>query len=239
MKRLLLTLLFMFTVFTAYAQTDWTAAEELYRQGKFSAALASYEKLLTNYPNDPFVYYNIGNCYFKMGSRGLAVANYYRAFRLAPRDNDIRHNLALTLESSGEKLVPSGVPEVLHRAFFYLSTTELQGLVYLLFWLVCAGILLGLWRRKWYGFITVTGILCLLVAGWWYMRVRLDQTPLAVIAAPVAEVRSGPGTNFPASANIAQGHLVTILDGKDTWYEVVVSSRGLKGWIEKDAVEKI
>ncbi len=239
MKRLLLMLVFALLCGVTHAQNAWTQAEELYRQGKFSAALGEYENLSKKYPNDPFVYYNIGNCYFKMGSRGLAVANYYRAFRLDPRENDIRHNLALALENSGERLVPSGVPEVLHRAFFYLSTTELQGLTCLLFWLVCAGILVSFWRRKFNRLTLLLGVLCALSGGWWQLRARLDAAPLAVVAAPVAEVRSGPGTNFPASANVSQGHLVTILDGKDTWYEVVVSSQGLKGWIEKDAVEKI
>ena len=71
------------------------------------------------------------------------------------------------------------------------------------------------------------------------MIVSIEQENLAVIAAPVAEVRSGPGTNFPASANVSQGHLVTVLDTKDPWEEVVISSQGLKGWIEKDALEKI
>lgn len=239
MKRLLLTLLLALCTSVAAAQNGWTQAEELYRQGKFSAALSEYENLLKTYPNNPFVYYNIGNCYFKMGSRGLAVANYYRAFRLNPRQNDIRHNLALALENSGEKLVPTGVPEVLHRMFFGLSTTELQGLTYLLFWLVCIGILVGLWRRKWSRLATLICILAALSTAWWLIRAQGEKEPLAVVAAPVAEVRSGPGTNFPASANIAQGHLVTILDGKDTWYEVAISSQGLKGWIEKDAVEKI
>jgi uncharacterized protein YraI len=62
---------------------------------------------------------------------------------------------------------------------------------------------------------------------------------LAVIASPIAEIRSGPGTNFPDSASVAQGHLVTIQDAKDSWYEVVVKSQGIKGWIEQNAVEKI
>ena len=94
------------------------SAEEYYRQGRYSAALGAYEEQLKNAPNSPYLYYNIGNCYFKMGSTGLAVANYYRAFRLDPRDEDIRHNLNLALESAGEKLVPGGVPEVLHKVYF-------------------------------------------------------------------------------------------------------------------------
>ena len=101
-----------------WAQNAMEQAEGAYRQGKFSAALGLYEEELKNRPNDPFVYYNIGNCYFKMGSKGLAAANYYRAFKLAPRDSDIRHNLSFALSSGGERFVPAGMPVVLHQAFF-------------------------------------------------------------------------------------------------------------------------
>lgn len=239
MKRLILTICICFMVCLAHGQNTFQSAEELYRQGKFSAALQEYETALKDYPNDPFLYYNIGNCYFKMGSRGLAVANYYRAFRLAPRDKDIRHNLALTLEASGEKLVPAGVPVILHKAFFSLSSAELKGLVYVLFWAVCICVIICLLRRRWSVAFTVVCVIWLMSAGWLYFRLQQDNENCAVIAVPVAEIRSGPGTNFPASANIGQGHLVTILDDKDSWYEVVVSSQGLKGWIDKNALEKI
>lgn len=217
----------------------WQQAEELYRQGKFSDALQRYEALLKNAPNDPFLYYNIGNCYFKMGSSGLAAANYYRAFKLAPRDADIRHNLSLALAAGGESLVPSGVPEGLHKAFFYLSYPELKGLFLLALWLCCT--LGGIWlvkRRRGKTALSALVILALLGA-WTYLRRQQENRPLAVIAALTAEIRSGPGTNFPASANIGQGHLVTVQDQKDAWYEVVVNSQGLKGWIDKTAVERI
>ena len=239
MKRICFALTACLAFVPSFAQSDLQQAEDLYRQGKFSAALNAYETILKNNPNDPFVYYNIGNCYFKMGSKGLAAANYYRAFRLAPRDSDIRHNLTLALESGGERFVPAGRPLVLHKAFFYLSEAELKGWVYVLFWLTGVLVFWCLVRRKWNHLATLGCLLLLLSTGWLYTRLHLAQETLAVVASPVAEIRSGPGTNFPASASAAQGHLVTILDSKDAWYEVVVNSQGIKGWIEKDSVEKI
>ena len=240
MKRLLPLLLIALLVAKAAAsEQQLSQAEELYRLGKFSAALGTYEEIVKNHPKDPFLYYNIGNCYFKMGSKGLAAANYYRAFELAPRDEDIRHNLALVLAQSGEKFVPAGVPVVLHRAFFALSLAELKGLVYLLFWGLCFLVLVGVLRRRWNWYTTLVLFIFLVCAGWLYTRERLSQEERAVIAAPVAEIRSGPGTNFPASASAAQGHLVVIEDAKDMWYEVILKSKGIKGWIEKNAVEKI
>ncbi|MBR4682164.1 MAG: tetratricopeptide repeat protein [Elusimicrobiaceae bacterium] len=239
MKRFLFLLVILCTGSISLAQPTLPQAEELYRQGKFSAALQAYEEILKNHPKDPFVYYNIGNCYFKMNSKGLAAANYYRAFELAPRDADIRHNLTLALASGGEKFVPSGVPVVLHRAFFSLSLPELKGLVYLFAWGVCLLLWVCLVRRKWNLFTTFTLVVFLFAAGWLYARGRLSQEVRAVIAAPVAEIRSGPGKNFPASASAAQGHLLGIEDEKDAWYEVILKSQGVKGWIEKNAVEKI
>lgn len=222
-----------------WAQNGMEQAEEAYRQGKFSAALGLYEEELKNRPNDPFVYYNIGNCYFKMGSKGLAAANYYRAFKLAPRDSDIRHNLSFALSSGGERFVPAGMPVVLHQAFFALSYEELQGLFLLLFWISCTLGSVWLVKRKFGRVLATVVIVFILCGGWLWWRHTLETEPLAVVAAPSAEIRSGPGTNFPASATAAQGHLLLVLDGKDSWYNVIVKSQGLKGWVEKSAVEKI
>lgn len=214
-------------------------AESFYRSGQYAQALSAYEQALKNNPNDPYLYYNIGNCYFKMGSKGLAVASYYRAFKLNPQNGDIRHNLSLALASGGDSLVPTGMPETLHRALFVLPLTDLQGLLYLSGWLVC--LFAGIWllSRKAGKLTLALGIVFVVIAGWFYLRHSWESEPLAVVASPVVELRSGPGKNFPASAAVQQGHLVRVLDSKDNWQEVVVRSEGLKGWIEQTALERI
>lgn len=215
------------------------SAEEYYRQGRYSAALGAYEEQLKNAPNSPYLYYNIGNCYFKMGSTGLAVANYYRAFRLDPRDEDIRHNLNLALESAGEKLVPGGVPEVLHKVYFYFSAAELKGLSVLA--LGGFSLLACIWllKRRLGRTTLVMLAVWVVIAAWAGSVKRLEQENWAVVAVPAAELRSGPGMNFPASANLSQGHLVVVQDTRNAWQEVVVKSQGLQGWMPADSLEKI
>lgn len=239
MKKLFLALSLCALWLLPAAAADMQNAEEMYRSGKFAAALGEYEDLLQNYPNDPHLYYNIGNCYFKMGSLGLAVANYYRAFRLAPRDKDIRHNLSMALQNSGEGLVPAGMPEIMHRMFFSLRLNELKGLMLLGLWLFCSLACVWLLKRRFGKMALSVLVVFVLLAAWYAWRTKLEKAPLAVVAAPIAELRSGPGTNFPASANIGQGHLLLVQDTKDNWYDVVVKSQGLQGWIEADALEKI
>ena len=239
MKHLLLIVILSSLAAFAWGQDTLQQAEGFYRQGKFSAALGLYESELKNAPNDPYVYYNIGNCYFKMGSKGLAAANYYRAFKLAPRDADIRHNLTLALAAGGERLVPAGMPEILHKAFFYLSYDEVKGLTFLLLWLFCAAGSVWLLKRKFKRVFFASVVILIICSGWLYARYTLEQEHLAVVASAVAEIRSGPGTNFPASASVPQGHLLAVQDTKDDWYEVIVKSQGLKGWVEKSTVEQI
>ncbi len=239
MKKLLLLVALAVTCSAVYAQEQDTQAETFYRNGQYAQALSLYEQALKNSPNNPYLYYNIGNCYFKMDSKGLAAANYYRAFKLRPRDPDIRHNLSLALGNSGNALIPSGVPPVLHKGFFWFSISELKGLVCGSGWLVC--LLAGLWllTRKGGKLALCAGVVFVGCAGWFYLRQSWETQPLAVVAAPVAEVRSGPGTNFPASASVTQGHLVEVVDSKDHWVQVVIQSQGLKGWVENTTLERI
>ena len=240
MKKWLLTIWLLTSLWLpATAQESTSQAEGFYRAGQYAQALAAYEQDLKNHPNDPYLYYNIGNCYFKMGSKGLAAANYYRAFKLRPQDSDIRHNLALTLASGGDSLVPTGMPPILHRWLFGLPLTSLKGLVCLAGWIFCVGA--GLWflTHKGGKLTLAFGVMFALAAGWFYVRYSWEHEPLAVVAAPVVELRSGPGKNFPASAAVQQGHLVQVLDTKDHWQEVIVRSEGLKGWMEQTALERI
>ena len=242
MKKIIFTFLFSIAgLFSGelFAQTPFQQAETFYRAGQYAQALSAYEQDLKNHPNDPYLYYNIGNCYFKMGSKGLAAASYYRAFKLYPQDEDIRHNLTLALASGGDSLVPRGMPPGLHKALFIASLSQLKGCLYVLGWGLC--LIGGFWllTRKGKIITLVLGACFVVVAGWYYLRHQWENEPLAVVTAPVVELRSGPGKNFPASAAIQQGHLVQLLDSKDAWQEVVVRSEGLKGWMEQTALERI
>ncbi len=240
MKKILLFSLLVLSLGTLCMQAQPAPqAEDFYQRGQYAQALSAYEQELKHYPNNPFLYYNIGNCYFKMGSTGLAVANYYRAFLLNPRDGEIRHNLALAMSASAESLVPQGVPESLHKVVFWLSLTELKGL-----FTICGlffGLMAGIWllTRKAGTFTLILGVLLLVVGSWFFARHSWQSKPLAVIAAIQAELRSGPGENFPASATVTQGHLVEIVDQKGPWQQVVLRKEGIKGWIDNTALERI
>ena len=105
-------LLFCAQLSFAAPADDFKAANKLYDAGKFAEAAAAYEKLE---PKTAHVFYNLGNAWFRDGKLGLAILNYERARRLAPRDPDILANLKFAEQRLGVDEVntpPRAVTEV-------------------------------------------------------------------------------------------------------------------------------
>jgi tetratricopeptide (TPR) repeat protein len=76
-------------------------ANKLYEEGKYSQSAAVYEELLRASHVSPAIYFNAGNAWFKAGQIGRAIYDYRHAEQLAPRDPDIRANLAIARAKAG------------------------------------------------------------------------------------------------------------------------------------------
>ena len=90
-----------FTFFTLTPQTavadDSTAifsgAIKDYKTGDFLAAAKKFETIAQNNIKNPYLYYNIGNAYFKTGDTGHAILWYERAKKILVNDPDLNFNL--------------------------------------------------------------------------------------------------------------------------------------------------
>lgn len=221
-------------------------ANRLYEDGRFAEAARAYEELASARPRSPGLHYNLGNAQFRLGapgSLGRAIASYQRAFRLAPRDPDIRHNLDFALRRAGEQLVPAGMPSILFLLYHGLSATELLALHWLWFWstllLACAHLLRERAQDALRPWLSGSLLLWAVCAGWLGLRWSTGLRAPAVVLHHNAEVRSGPGANFPVSFKVPEGRRVSRLDAKGDWIEIGVLQEGLKGWIAADQVQAI
>jgi len=226
--------------------TAFEEANALYRDGKYAEAAAAYQKLLAQSKPSAALHYNLGNAYFKTGASGdlgRAVAEYWRAYRLDPRDSDIRANLDFALKRSGESLVPAGIPPVLHAAFHWFGEGELLGLQWIGLW---AALLLAAASLAWPArmsrrrpILIGAAAFWAAVAAWWGLRRAAQVQGPGVVLEDRVEARSGPGANFPVSFDAPEGRRVSILSESGDWLEVGVLKEGLKGWVPAKAVERI
>lgn len=246
MKALALLLSLAASAAAAPTPARLSEANALYEASRFAEAAASYETLLRESPYSATLQYNLGNARFRHGGPGAlgrAVAAYLRAFRLDPRDGDVRANLDFALKRAGESLVPSEMPPAVFVVYHILSDVELAALHWVAFWAACllgAAACVVVKARAPLRSAALAAAACWAFAGgWWALRTSTGFKEPAVVVLQDAEVRSGPGEGFPVSFKVPEGRRVERLDEKGPWQEIGVPREALKGWILKAALEAV
>ncbi|HEY2328273.1 MAG TPA: SH3 domain-containing protein [Verrucomicrobiae bacterium] len=234
----LIALIFAGKLLAADAGADFAAANRLYAGGKFSDAAMAYENILKTGAPSPSLLFNAANAEFKAGHLGQAIAAYRRAALLAPRDAELRANLAFvrnqvqgaTLhESSWQKWVGT------------LTLNEGALLTAVLFWLMFALLVMRqikpalapklrtVTRLAVSLTIFSSAILGLQVANHF-------NSFVAVVTGAEATARSGPFDDAQSAFTARDGAELQVLDRHDDWVQVA-NSAGKTGWLStKQAV---
>ena len=241
MKRLLpllFALIFAGNIFAADVAADFSAANQLYAEGKFADAASAYEKILASGAASPNLLFNYGNAEFKSGNLGKAIAAFRRAELLAPRDSEIRANL---------NFVRNQVQGATVREKFWqgwlgnLSLDEWTIFTTIAFWLTF--LLLAakqlrpalaprLKSANWiFAALTIFSgtILGVQAAGHFS-----NQT--AVVISSEAQIRSGPFDDAQNAFAVHDGAELSVLDRHGDWIQIADGS-GRTGWLQAKQVE--
>lgn len=97
MKRILI---YIFSSFIFLTSSASTRGDSLYAVQQFKESAGAYESELAQGVNDE-IFYNLGNCYYRMGEIPRAILNYLKALKVNPQHSDAQDNLMLCLEQSG------------------------------------------------------------------------------------------------------------------------------------------
>jgi len=217
---------------------------QAYTEGLLEDAAARYEQALDAGVNDPVLHFNLGNTHARSGELGQAVASYLRAQRLAPRDRDVRANLAWVrrhirdLELSEESL-PLFIAQFV--ALVRALTLDQWGLLLVgLVWVVAA-LLAWSWyreevtpmlRRLLLGGAAALVVVAAITVGRWYVE-QVRESAVVVVAEAV--VRSGPAANFSALFEVHDGLTLTIAGRREGWVRVGLGGNW-EGWLPEESV---
>lgn len=223
----------------------WIKANEAYGTENYQEAIVHYESLLGEGVRNGKVYYNLGNAYFKAGELGPALLNYFRAERLIPGDQDLRHNIDLANEQRQDPVIEGereGLDAALDQVFFGMSYSAF-------FWLtlvmicVCGitavPITLGKRARVWGYLSVVSGCLAIgLMVVVFFQHARLTKKDSAVVMADQVNVLAGPSPREAINFTIHEGIRCQILDEQPGWFRIRLAN-GYNGWLPQNDVEKI
>ena len=222
---------------------DFKAANQLYDEGKFTEAAAAYEKIE---PKTAHVYYNLGNVWFRDGKLGLAVLNYERARRLAPRDPDVLANLKFAeqrLSVDEVNTPPRAVQRFLRSVITSHTSTEWSvfELAALWFTVLAVGGCVFLPRTR-------TAFLVIAVAGFvgfgvsafalGFETINLRTAPQAIVVIDQSDARFAPLPESTIHFKLAEGTKIVIREDRGQWL-LVERADGQEGWVKSEAATPI
>jgi tetratricopeptide (TPR) repeat protein len=214
---------------------DFSSANDLYAQGKFTEAAAAYEKALQSGAASAALYFNLGNAWFKSGQPGRALAAYRQAERLAPRDPDVRANLQFV---RNQVQGPTMSPGLWERSLATLSVNEWTALTALPFW-ICLLLLMTIqfrpsWKPVLNSYVWTCGIATVALGFCLNSALSATSANRAVVVASEAQVRYGPLEDSNGVVTVHDGAEINVLDHKNDWLLVSVGNRN--GWLKRDQV---
>jgi tetratricopeptide (TPR) repeat protein len=231
-------LIFTGNIFAADVTTDFSDANKLYAEGKFSDAANIYEKILLSGAASPNLLFNYGDAEFKSGNPGKAIAAFRRAGMLAPRDSAIRANLDFVRNQvQGSTLRESRWRDWLGRLTLNEWTALAAGAFWLSFILLAArqlrpALVPRLKNATWiFAALTIFSGACLGLQATTHFSKQS-----AIVISPEAIARSGPFDEAQNAFAAHDGAELLILDRHGDWLQVTDGS-GKIGWLPTKQVE--
>ena len=218
-------------------------ANKLYEKSQFNDALEIYKNLYSQGLVSKDLFYNLSNTYYRLGKIGYAYLFIERAYRIAPRDEDIKHNRKFLLNLLGQKTNP------MDGFFGFFSINELIyiGLIFycLLFLLLILTVFSNSFfkTRKWY-WIKLANLCCVIFVSLWIFFVyQLEyKSKSGVAICSDVPVYASPDIGSKAIFTMPDGKMFVMEQSENdanSWCNIYIQDKGLKGWVKRENVEII
>ncbi|NSW56019.1 MAG: SH3 domain-containing protein [Armatimonadetes bacterium] len=220
-------------------------ANESYDKGDFASAAAGYARCVELGADGADVLYNLGNARARSHQPGQAMAAYWAARRIAPRDPDLLSNMEqlTAMRADAAPQVPrSWLMAAAGGLVLRFTVNELAGAALLaLLALTVAGVLLilreGPQRRLWVVFLVLALATVVTGASAWAKWDHDYRHPPAFVTGDPATMRSGPGRHFEVTGNLQAGTQVEPIRRSGIWTEIRLAT-GKRAWLEESSLAR-
>lgn len=243
MKRIIMMLTLMLTLTFTLSAADKAMGDSAFANEKYAEAAKIYLSLTSDSAESAALYYNIGNCYYRMDSIAKAVLYYEKARLLDPADKDIRSNLELARTKTVDKVAPAN--DIFFVTFFRTLMLSMSvqgwavlGVVTFLMMLLAIGAylylptLLGKKIGFWIALVAL--VVCIFAnISAFKLQQHIDVRNTAVIMSPSVVIKSTPSASGLDLFILHEGTTIQILDNTmKEWVEIHLSD-GKEGWMPR------
>jgi len=247
MKNILYLFLLLSQVF--FAQGSFEKGNTLYQKGQYLQAAQTYESIIKeDKQHSAELYFNLGNCYYKLNKVALSIYNYEKALVLKPNDAETLNNLkfAKKLTIDEIKEIPKvGFAKLVQNftgIFNYDNWAWISVGIAFAFLLSFIGYYfsqLTLSKRIYFiGMFVLLFSLVLSVSAGIIEKDRFNNDRPAIVFAEMTEVRSEPQKAGSSIFLLHEGAKVYVKETLQNWKKIELTD-GTEGWIDASAIKEV
>jgi tetratricopeptide (TPR) repeat protein len=246
MKRFLFFILF--TSQFVFSQNVLDKASSLYKKGQYQEAITEYENIFRSKKHSAELYYNLGNCYYKLNKVAPAIYNFEKALLLNPDDAEIQNNLRFAQKRTIDdiKIVAKvGFSKILSDAtarYHYNSWAWIAvgfASLFFMFFVLFYFLYKTGYKRLFFTLMIFSFISIIIssVAAYFAKSIFDKDQPAIVFQESIA-VKTEPKSASPDSFVLHEGAKVFVIETIDNWKKIELLD-GKKGWIIGSSIKML
>jgi len=248
-NKLLFILLLSLTNLFSFNDVDsiFNQSNDRYNADSFEEAIDGYKSVLNKNINNGILYYNIGNCYYRLNDLGYARLFYEKAKLYNPTDRDVLHNIELVKAQLIDdiKSVPQFfLVKIINDINIKLNSSQWAYVVILVLYLNLVFFLLFFFSKSveirvnsLRGLLIAFPILFITVFFLIYSNFG-NKYDDAVLIDSNAYVKTAPSIDADDYFIIHEGVKFQLIDEVDDWSRVLLSD-GKDGWVQTHTFLKV
>ena len=224
-------------------------ANLLYNNAQYVESLENYNDIINSGYQSAELFYNMGNCYYKINDVANAILFYERSILINPSDRDVRNNLQMVRNSLIDDI--DQVPE----SFFVSQLNSVSALysyntwgvfcivlsfVFLILFIIYYFSKSAIMKRS-----TFLGLIFLFLIISIVLRLGFNSLgknyieKYAIIFAQKIEIKEQPNLRSDNILQLHQGSKVKVIDEFNEEWSKIKLANGQEGWILKNEIKII
>ncbi|WP_348823889.1 tetratricopeptide repeat protein [Flavobacterium aestuarii] len=246
MKNIFYLLLLITQVF--FAQNGFEKGNNFYKNGKYELAVKAYESVLAANQESAQLYFNLGNCYYKLQQTAPSIYYYEKALVLDPGNKEALNNIKFAQKRTIDeiKVIPKVGFAKLLRDFTGIYPFDTWAYIaigfaflFLLFFVGYYFSQTGVTKRLFFVAMFIVLLFVLMsVAAAFFEKSHYDNEKPAIVFAESADVRSEPQNASSSIFILHEGTKVYVEETLDNWKKIQLTD-GTEGWIDSKAIKEV
>ncbi|RKF04918.1 pentatricopeptide repeat protein [Tenacibaculum lutimaris] len=250
MKKLAI-LLFLLVSFSTLAQNTndlFSNANSLYKEGNYDEAIKLYKQIESQNIASSELYYNLGNCYYKLNKVAPTIYNYEKALQLNPLNEDAKNNLILAKRLTLDRIeaLPKSVFQKFNKNYLQKLTYNAWAIVTVVISFIASILFLLFYfayspnKKRLYFSTSIISFLLLIIS----ITITYSQysqsknTVEAIIFTEEISIKNEPISNSDDVFSLHEGTKVFILDSVDNWKKIKLAD-GKIGWTQSKNLKEL